>query len=100
MIDNSNPHRLSELIVPENYKIILKPNLNDHTFDGQVNINIDVIKNTDQIIINSAELLIKSVEIFSENAYMKCRISGKSLGLLDYFKRAVNRQPCYRANDS
>ena len=67
MLDNSNPHRLSELVVPENYKIILEPNLNEHTFNGEVNINIDVIKNIDQIIINSAELLIKSVEIFSEN---------------------------------
>ena len=67
MIDNSNPHRLSELVVPENYKIILEPNLNEHTFNGEVNINIDVINNIDQIIINSAELLIKSVEIFSEN---------------------------------
>ena len=67
MLDNRNPHRLSELVVPENYKIILQPNLNEHTFNGEVNINIDVIKNIDQVIINSAELLIKSVEIFSEN---------------------------------
>ena len=43
MLDNSNPHRLSELVVPENYKIILEPNLNEHTFNGEVNINIDVI---------------------------------------------------------
>jgi len=65
MIDNSNPHRLSELVVPENYKIILEPNLNDYTFNGEVNINIDVVEAIDEIILNSAELIIKSVEIFS-----------------------------------
>ena len=51
MIDNGNPHRLSELVVPENYKIILEPNLNEHTFNGEVNVNIDVINNLSLIHI-------------------------------------------------
>ncbi|MFL2665500.1 MAG: M1 family metallopeptidase [Dehalococcoidia bacterium] len=66
MIDKNNPHRLSELVIPENYKIILEPNLEDHIFNGEVNIDLEVNETIDVIILNIADLVINSIEIFSE----------------------------------
>ena len=56
----SNPHRLPTTVVPSHYRITLEPNLDEATFSGTVEIEVEVRHATDQIQLNSAELQISS----------------------------------------
>lgn len=52
--------RLSEYVAPKRYSIILFPNLSKFTFDGEVEISLDLIKPTKEITLHAAELKITS----------------------------------------
>jgi aminopeptidase N len=53
---NEEFHRLPLDIEPINYVLTLKPNLNDFVFDGEVEIEINIKKETNQVLLNSIEL--------------------------------------------
>ena len=57
-----NTHRLPSFVKPERYRIILKPDLNKFTFDGEEVISLTLEKSTGKITLHSAEIKIKSVE--------------------------------------
>src|SRR5258708_7764878 len=68
-----NAYRLSEFVIPVYYKLFLKPNFEDFTFMGEEEINIEISKPTTQVILNSADIVIKDVSIDSKGR----KISGK-----------------------
>ena len=58
---DQNPHRLSRQVLPRHYVISLEPDLEGSSFEGTVSIDLDVVRETDTIVINAAELEIGSV---------------------------------------
>ena len=59
----SNPYRLPRHAVPEHYELELSPDLETLTFDGHVAIRIQVVEATDNLVLNAAELDLKSVAL-------------------------------------
>ena len=53
-----NPHRLPRTILPERYALTLAPDLVASTFDGAVDIDVEVVSATDQVVLNAIELEI------------------------------------------
>lgn len=60
---STNPHRLPSFVVPSHYRISLEPNLDEATFSGSVEIEVEVGQATDNIQINSADLQITSASV-------------------------------------
>jgi puromycin-sensitive aminopeptidase len=60
---STNPHRLPSFVVPSHYRINLEPNLDEATFAGTVEIEVEVGQRTENIQINSADLEISSAVI-------------------------------------
>lgn len=56
----NNPYRLPLHVVPSHYRIMLEPDLDEATFLGSVEIEVEVLDPTDHIKINSADLKISS----------------------------------------
>ncbi|MBI2040219.1 M1 family metallopeptidase [Candidatus Microgenomates bacterium] len=55
-------HRLPAHVKPERYKIILMPDLEQFSFEGEETIYLTLEKSTEQITLHSVELKIESVE--------------------------------------
>ncbi len=60
---STNPHRLPSFVVPSHYRITLEPNLDEATFAGNVEIEVEIGQATDNIQINSVDLQISSVVV-------------------------------------
>ena len=60
---DQNPHRLPRKVLPRHYAITLEPDLNGSSFRGTVAVDVDVIDETDTVVINAAELEIESVSV-------------------------------------
>ncbi|KAI8618969.1 peptidase family M1-domain-containing protein [Chytriomyces sp. MP71] len=50
-------------LVPSHYKLWLEPNLETFTFDGTVNIDVDVKEDTNKVVLNSKNLTIHKASI-------------------------------------
>ena len=59
----TNPHRLPSFVVPSHYRITLEPNLDEATFAGSVEIEVEIGQATDSIQINSADLQISTAVV-------------------------------------
>ncbi len=57
-----NTHRLPAHVKPERYKIMLKPNLESFTFEGEETISLLLEKSTKQITLHSTDIEIEAVE--------------------------------------
>ncbi len=55
-------HRLPTHVKPERYQIMLKPNLENFTFEGEETISLTLEKSTKEITLHSVDLEIESVE--------------------------------------
>ena len=58
----NNKHRLPTHVKPERYKIMLKPNLEQFSFEGEETISLVLEKSTREITLHCADLEIGSVE--------------------------------------
>ena len=54
-------HRLPQNVLPNQYNLTLEPNLDKFTFNGTVDIEVNVLEVTDVITVNSLELRIEKV---------------------------------------
>ena len=62
---NDNPYRLPRHAVPHHYDIHLEPDLETLTFTGSVGVDLEVLESTDYLVLNAAELEVKSATISS-----------------------------------
>ena len=62
-VTQQNPHRLPRQVLPRHYAIELEPDLGRSSFEGQVVIDLEVVDETDTIILNAAELELGEVRI-------------------------------------
>ena len=58
-----NPFRLPRHTVPHHYDIRLELDLETFTFSGSVGADIEVLETTDDLVLNSAEVEIKSASV-------------------------------------
>ena len=62
----SSEHRLPRSVVPGHYELRLSPDLDDSTFGGHVWIDIEVVEPVASIVLNTAELTIRSAALFND----------------------------------
>ena len=55
--------RLPRLAVPSAYRLELAPSLSAHTFTGTVEIDVEILKPTSRLVLNSIELTIHSASV-------------------------------------
>jgi puromycin-sensitive aminopeptidase len=55
--------RLPKFAIPKRYDIRLKPDLTACTFAGSVAIDLDIVENTNFIVLNAADLSINSASV-------------------------------------
>jgi aminopeptidase N len=59
---------LPDDVVPDAYRIAIVPHIAEKTFDGTVEIDVRVLRRTDRIVLDSADLSLSSVAIDAEAA--------------------------------
>ena len=62
-VDPSVPTQLPRTAIPHHYAITVTPNAERLTFDATVAIDLDVIKPTNQLVLNAAEMTISSARL-------------------------------------
>ncbi len=60
---SENPFRLPRNAIPAHYDVHLEPNLDTFTFDGSVSIRLDVTETLDEIVLNAAEIEMKTMTL-------------------------------------
>ncbi|KAI5638874.1 peptidase family m1 domain-containing protein [Phthorimaea operculella] len=60
-------YRLPRNILPKNYKLLLKPDMVNKTFEGTVAINVDILEPTRKISLHSHKLDINEVSLKNRN---------------------------------
>ncbi|KAG5880388.1 hypothetical protein JTB14_027295 [Gonioctena quinquepunctata] len=63
MIEGKQFERLPKHVKPNHYKLFLLPDLESLTFQGDVSIQIEVLKSTDNIVFNAVDLKLSDVKI-------------------------------------
>ncbi|HWC68277.1 MAG TPA: M1 family metallopeptidase [Acidimicrobiales bacterium] len=58
-----NPHRLPRTARPTRYDLVLEPDLDAAAFRGTVDIAVDVLEPVSELVLNAAELDVRSVSI-------------------------------------
>jgi puromycin-sensitive aminopeptidase len=64
----SNPYRLPTTVIPRAYRLLLTPNLEAATFDGTMEIDVDVAEPVSSIAMNAVELQVKAATVRSGEA--------------------------------
>jgi len=63
-----NRMMLPDDVVPDAYRIAITPHIAEATFDGTVEVDVQVRRRTDRIVLDSADLVIAGVAIDTETA--------------------------------
>ena len=64
---SDNTFRLPRNVIPVHYDLHLEPDLDTFTFEGSVSIKIGLTEALDAIVLNSAEIEMKSIVLRGEN---------------------------------
>ncbi len=62
-----NPYRLPTHVVPSAYRIELTPDIEAATFDGHVEVTLDVLEASSEIQLNASELSLDHVSVTTAN---------------------------------
>ena len=74
MTQKTTDFRLPKYASPYKYHIELKPNLEQKTFEGNVQIEINILEKTNEISLNVAELEIHEISV-AQNSKIKSKVS-------------------------
>ncbi len=61
-----DPYRLPRHVVPRRYDLRLEPDLTNFTFAGEVVVTLAVTEATNEIVLNAAELVIETAEVYDD----------------------------------
>jgi puromycin-sensitive aminopeptidase len=64
-VDDASPHRLPRTITPEHYDLVLTPDLDSATFTGTVAITLTAERDSDEVVLNAADLTIDDVRLIT-----------------------------------
>ena len=70
---STNPYRLHRHVLPTHYDIHLQPDLETLSFEGSVGIDIDVTEPVDAIVLNAADVEIKSAALSLQSSQVAVR---------------------------
>src|SRR5512142_1825889 len=62
-VDPTLPTQLPRTAIPHHYAITVTPHAKRLTFDGTVAIDLDVIKPTNQLVLNAADMTVSSARL-------------------------------------
>lgn len=65
---SENPFRLPRSVIPTHYDLVLEPDLDTFTFEGQVSIRAGITETVDEIVLNAAEIDLKTTTLSGEGA--------------------------------
>jgi len=65
---SDNPYRLPRSVIPVHYDLHLEPDLDTFTFEGSVSIRIGITETIQEIVLNAAEIEIKSMVFRGEDS--------------------------------
>jgi len=65
---SSNGPRLPVSVIPRRYVIELRPDIPTASFNGRVSIDVEVVKNTTEIVLNAADLAITDISLLVDGA--------------------------------
>ena len=65
MTSSPNPYRLGRGVVPTSYRIFITPDIDQATFAGRVEIDVDVVEASDRFTLHSVDLEIDAATITS-----------------------------------
>lgn len=77
---NQNEIRLSKYVIPLEYDLTLRPDLENFTFEGLEKISINILKKTDFLTLHAKELEIETAEALVGNQKVFAKISYNSAG--------------------
>jgi puromycin-sensitive aminopeptidase len=63
----STPYKLSRLVLPLNYDLVLQPDLEKFTFSGHETLELEVVEPTNEIVLNASELEIEFQRLVASN---------------------------------
>ena len=75
MTQKTTDFRLPKYASPYKYHIELKPNLEQKTFEGNVQIEINILEKTNEISLNVAEIEVQEISV-DQNSKIKSKVSG------------------------
>lgn len=75
-------YRLPLDVKPVHYDVIIKTDLEQFTFEGVVKINLDVKTETSKVVLNTAELDLKKVSVYSDALQTAQTPIGQSVDLV------------------
>jgi aminopeptidase N len=59
-----NPGKLPKSVIPQEYSLLLQPDLDKHGFSAELDVSLSVMQPVRQIVMNANELTIKSATLF------------------------------------
>ena len=86
-----DPYRLPARRRPARYDVELAPDLAAATFDGRVEIAVDVVEPVDELVLNAIELDIVEVRVDGSDVALAPRAGDRAP------RRAPRRRPAARA---
>jgi len=60
---NANPYRLPRTVVPREYRLRIRPNLDEARFDGTVEIDVDIVEGVSSFALNAIELVLQPATV-------------------------------------
>jgi len=63
MTPESNPYRLDRRVVPSAYRLFLTPNLDTATFEGRVEIDVEIVEPLRELKLNAIELTLGAATV-------------------------------------
>ena len=63
LVTDEHPYRLPRAALPRHYELTLEPDLDAASFTGEAQIDLDVVEAVDVIVLNAAELDIRSASV-------------------------------------
>jgi puromycin-sensitive aminopeptidase len=70
----AHPYRIGNQVLPRTYRLLLEPDLDQATFSGEVEIDVDVIEAVSSVALNALDLEISSVSISSHTGDIECAV--------------------------
>jgi puromycin-sensitive aminopeptidase len=70
-----NPFRLPRTVVPHRYDLTLTPDLDAATFDGAVDIEVEVVSPSSEVVLNAIELEIDEAWVVSDGVRLDAAVT-------------------------
>ena len=71
----ANPHRLPRTVLPRRYELTLTPDLAAATFEGAVDVDVEVATATDAVVLNAVELAVDDAWVVADGERLAAEVT-------------------------